>query len=519
MSLYHSSKILVFTNSKRETESIEMILAENGSCFTSFIDQDNFVSAVNNTTSLIVLAREALSQAMLEKIRNALHNQPDWSQIPVILLANANTLATDQKNSFSIENCILLERPLHKKSFLSIVKSCVEAREKQFEIHNLKLRLKKALDDMQVANKTKHEFLSNMSHEIRTPLGAVIGFSELICQPRLTKEEREEYCMIVRRNSQALSSLIDDLLDLSKLENGELNIYESDVALDEILNEVVGSLYFKSQLKNVPIYIEKSSSVPSEIRTDSMRLKQILNNLIGNALKFTSAGHITIKVTDYHLNATDNDNKLLFEVTDSGMGIAPENHFKLFQAFFQVDGSSTRKFGGTGLGLALSRQLARALGGDLRLKSSTLGQGSTFQFSVRYKPCEQKQKPKAKAASLKGLKVLVADDSVDNQTLISRILTKEGAQVEIVDNGEDAVKKALEQNFNVVLMDVQMPILSGLEATAELRKHGYPKPIVALSAYAMAEDRIKGLSAGCDLYLTKPIDKNNLLNFLQNYVQ
>lgn len=512
------SRALVLVRNETEKTLINTLLTEQTEAFYIFTDPQNLLNELAQGANALILTSDTLNENLLSSLKFYLEEQPTWSNLPVLIIAEANYLNSATKNFCSLNNIILLEQPLCKKSFLSILKACIADRTRQYEIRNLNLSLEVARTEVERANKAKNEFLSNMSHEIRTPLGAILGFSELISQPRLTFEERTEYALIVKRNGHVLSALVDDILDLSNVESGKLLIEEAETNIDDILNEVLSTLQLRSKLKNIPIVVEKSSHIPKNIKTDSVRLRQILINLIDNALKFTEAGQIKVKISIYRLNTKNNEeNKLIFDISDSGIGISPADHLKLFQAFFQADGSSTRKFGGTGLGLALSRQLARALGGDLRLKSSRLGHGSTFQFSIRVTCPNTKGTKNNFFSTLKGLKVLVADDSPDNQTLISRILTREGASVDTAENGEIAVAKALEDDFNVVLMDMQMPKLNGIEATVELRRHGYPGPIVALSAYTRAEDQARGLSAGCDLYLTKPIDKTKLLQLLQTY--
>lgn len=514
---YLTNEVCVLS-SEEEGLRLQKVLDRKRIIHTLHHSLESFCNSISKSAVLLI-TKDFLQPSTITRLGIYIDQQPKWSQLPVVLLIDHKDLDDkeflDELNK--IENLILLERPINDQTFTSVIQSCLKNRDQQYEMRDLLYELAETKTDVEKAEKAKNEFLANMSHEIRTPLGAVMGFSDLICQARLTHEEREEYALTIKRNGQQLTNLIEDILDIVKVESGKLTIEEREFNLDDLLLEVVNSLHFRSLLKNIPISIKKDESVPEIIKTDPTRLKQVLCNLLQNAIKFTVEGQIIIKVSVAEQN-------LIFEVIDTGIGIASENHEKLFQAFFQADGSVTRKFGGTGLGLALSKKLAKALGGDLHLKSSYLGQGSVFQFSIKCVQPQQLNLFSNKATksplpkdSLKGLKILVADDSADNQSLLSQILTKEGAVVEIAADGEEAVHKALEDDFNIVLMDVQMPKLSGLEATKMLRKEGYPKPIVALSAYAMTEDRIRGLSAGCDLYLTKPVDKKKLLTLLQTY--
>lgn len=512
-----NSETAVLSSSNEETELRKILKDTPHRVYSS---TESFIEAILRSDVLLI-TKERLTDSTIASLTSQLAQQPAWSEIAVVLLVDRND-SNDQVFSKKIsgiqQNLVLLERPASAETIASVVQSCIRNRRQQYQIRDLIDELAECKTEVEKAEKAKNDFLANMSHEIRTPLGAVMGFSDLICQPRLTADEREEYALTIKRNGQQLTTLIEDILDIIKIESGKLGIEESECDLDQLLSETTNTLRFRSLLKNVPISVQKADHVPDTIKTDPTRLKQILNNLVQNAIKFTNEGKVTVKVSV-------KEQSLVFEIIDTGVGIAKEHHDKLFQAFFQADNTVTRKFGGTGLGLALSKKLAKALGGDLQLKSSYPGRGSSFQFSIQLKEPHQlnlfpNERPLTKPMprdALKGLKILVADDSTDNQSLLRQILTREGAMVETADNGEEAVHKALEDDFNIVLMDVQMPKLSGLEATRKLRKEGYPKPIVALSAYAMIEDRLKGLSAGCDLYLTKPVDKNKLVNLLQNY--
>jgi CheY-like chemotaxis protein/anti-sigma regulatory factor (Ser/Thr protein kinase) len=258
------------------------------------------------------------------------------------------------------------------------------------------------------------------------------------------------------------------------------------------------------------------------IETDPIRLKQILMNILGNAVKFTEYGHVSLKVSTISVPDLQSKLRLVIEVSDTGIGISPEQADKLFKPFTQADSSMTRKFGGTGLGLVLSRKLAQALGGTLELKRSSLGRGSTFEISIlagrvsenkisQFNYYKHERARSEKNLPLNNLRILVVDDSKDNQFLISRLLRNSGAEVQTADDGLLGIEQALNKNFDLILMDVQMPRLGGLEATSQLRQNKYTKPIIALTANALKGDREKCLQAGCNDYLTKPIQRHELI--------
>jgi PAS domain S-box-containing protein len=375
------------------------------------------------------------------------------------------------------------------------------------------------------ANREKSNFLANMSHEIRTPLGAILGFTDLLSENSITDEKRKEYLKVIRRNGRNLSELIGDILDLSKIEAGCLELESQSISINDLIESVMTLLKTKADDKKLDLVVRRVGSIPRNIKTDPLRLRQILLNIIGNAIKFTNAGSITVTIESSH-TPDGKDRNLFFTVKDTGRGISEEETLRLFQPFTQADSSTTRKYGGTGLGLALSQKLARALGGDLILSDSVRGLGSTFVISIPLVPdytetvslpSEPKVTPKnSRSQPLQGLRVLLAEDSPDNQFLIRQILAKSGIFLEVADDGAAAVEMATQDNYDLVLMDMQMPKLDGYEATRELRKRGLDLPIIALTAHAMRQDREKCLAAGCSEYLSKPINPSLLYQVLTN---
>jgi PAS domain S-box-containing protein len=374
-----------------------------------------------------------------------------------------------------------------------------------------------AREQAEQANRSKSDFLANMSHEIRTPLNSLTGFTELLKNENLSAETRKQYHHIIQRNSEHLLALIDDILDLSKVEAGQMRMEMLNVPVFVLLGEVIESLKQKAKAKSIELDVDINSNVPFQLVTDSVRLKQILTNIIGNAIKFTEKGWVKVFV-----NLDEDRQKLIFDVMDSGVGINEEAQKKLFQPFMQADTSVTRKFGGTGLGLVLSRKLAQALGGDLYLSSSTEGKGSTFTIEISAKVTSalthvpDKTRPQR---NLKGVRVLVVDDSKDNQFLINQLLKRSEIEVDVADNGEIGNQKAMNGSYDIVLMDVQMPVMDGLSATRKLREKNYKKPVIALTAHAMQDDRKKCLEVGCTDYLTKPVIAEQLLEMICRHVR
>lgn len=361
------------------------------------------------------------------------------------------------------------------------------------------------------ASQIKSIFLANMSHEIRTPLGIILGFNEILRTQDLSREERDRYMDIIDKTGKNLSRIVNDILDISKVEAGHLETEIQSFPVEDLFNELKTFFEFKAAKSNNKLVLRRNPSAPGIIATDRLRLRQVLTNLLGNALRFTENGTIT-------LTYDSSGDVLRFAIADTGIGLHPNQISKLFGLFSQADQSTTRKYGGTGLGLVLSRRLAEALGGDVVLERTGPGEGSTFVATIRNEPekvkeyydSSQEDLP-SNAETLKGKRLLVVDDSTDNQLLVNVLLGKYGIEVHSADNGEQGATKAMKGNFDIVLMDIQMPVLDGYQATERLREQGYRKPIIALTANAMKEDWKRCLEAGCNDYLTKPIDASKLV--------
>jgi signal transduction histidine kinase/CheY-like chemotaxis protein len=395
--------------------------------------------------------------------------------------------------------------------------------ERQLEAEELR-KSKEAAD---AANQSKSEFLANMSHEIRTPLTAILGYSDMLRDEDQSREDIEHEIDSIIRAGSHLQQIINDILDLSKIEAGQLVIEELEVQSARIIHDVESIFGARARDKGLHFEVKYDFPLPCKIISDPTRLKQIIYNLCGNALKFTEQGGVT--VTMGYLPETA---QLKIQVIDTGIGMTEEELGRLFKPFSQADSSTARKYGGTGLGLCIARQLAQNLGGDVSVTSEK-GVGSTFQFTIAVGDIQ----PLTMATCLEDMQVeaieeaeciipnsvsghvLVVEDSPDNQDLIAKYLIKAGASVEVVDNGLIAVQKALTCSYDLILIDVQMPIMDGLTATKKLRAEGYTKPVVNITANAMKEDQDKCLAAGSDDYLTKPVDVRHLYKVLQTYLK
>ncbi len=397
----------------------------------------------------------------------------------------------------------------------------------QTEEESLKLDLENARVKAEAANNAKSAFLANMSHEIRTPLGAIMGFVSLLRDGHQTPEENEQYLQIIERNTAQVVRIIDDILDLSKVEAGRMSIEAIPFSLHELITDFSSLMTFKAKDKGIDFTIHADTPLPATVVSDPTRLRQILTNIVGNAIKFTKRGAVMMSIAYA-------ESKLRFDIKDTGIGISEESTGRLFQAFSQADLSTTRKFGGTGLGLVLTRNVARVLGGDFWLESSKEGVGSHFVAEIKVETSVESAAMMARgyfdfgtrkvelAASedhrLRGKRMLIVDDSPDNQLLIRKILKRAGVEVELADDGVQGVERALAESFDIILMDVQMPRMDGYAAVAELRRRDFCQPIIAITAHAMKEERDKCLEAGYTAFVSKPIHRQELLEVLKKHV-
>ena len=371
----------------------------------------------------------------------------------------------------------------------------------------LRRQLEQSLEASRAATQAKEDFITNLSHEIRTPMTAIVGYTEQFRDGSLSEKDKIAAVESIHQNGDLLLNLITDLLDFQKIEAGELELDRASFSAEACTRRMMDTMEERAKTKNLALRVQTSPTLPAASVGDEGRFQQILVHLVSNALKFTESGSIEVTV-GYHAASE----QLILKVTDTGIGIEPDRLESIFDPFVQADSSMTRKFGGSGLGLAICRRLAQLHEGDLSVQS-TPGVGSTFIASLRAPASTEAQKYAPRVTSeepLAGLEILVAEDGLDNQNLLRRFLESGGATVTIVENGELAVKTALSDLPDLILMDIQMPLLDGSEATTRLRAAGFERPIIACTAHALDGHKERYLQVGCNAVQHKPFRKKEL---------
>ena len=408
----------------------------------------------------------------------------------------------------------------------------VHSAEVIFELEETKEQLEKATAAAEASNVAKSQFLANMSHEIRTPLNGVLGFADILLEQdeELSREDRLDFLSCIQTSGKHLLSVINDILDLSKIESDNIELEYMDYSPHKLIGEVISLLRAKAQEKGLRFESEWIGPLPETIKTDPTRLRQLLVNLVGNAIKFTDQGevHLAAKIDQTHERA-----RLIIDVSDSGTGIPEEKQQSIFEAFQQADNSITRQFGGTGLGLSISKQLAVAMGGDITVQS-TPGEGSTFTVTIDIGSLEGtnlleappadgvtsskqtgsgEKKNETNTEQLSSIRILLVEDGEINRKLLMAFFSQaKVTEIDVAENGKIGLQKATENDYDIILMDMQMPVMDGYTAAKKIRELGNNTPIMALTAHAMKGDLSKCLAAGCNDYLSKPIDEVDLFS-------
>ncbi len=498
------------------TEAEQAVLADIALPYQSMIKA---AVELNKLTISIIRRSPYIDQLTLDRVTAA---KDEIAQAHAALLPGIEKIVSLEEQKYESE----IDQSIAYARLGMIILLGVLAANILFIIEPTFLIIRRQLQELDKATKqaarsdaVRWRLLSNMGHEFRTPMNAIVGFTDLLAEESLSESERTRLTKSICDSSTQLTHLIETMLDMSAIESGQLRTVTEQCNLHQTLERLCNNADPLSKAKQLDLNLHIDQSCPVEIETDTKRLEQIIYNLIDNAIKFTDAGRIDISAA---LIDTPTPQTLEIKITDTGVGIKPEDQQSIFELFTQSDDNLTRSFGGAGLGLTVSRELAHALNGDIAVES-TPGQGSTFTLTIGLKETLQ-QSPalniaanaQSPQASLESIKLLIVDDAKDNRVLLEHILKRTGATIEQAHDGQqaiDAINNAIENQspFDLILMDMQMPVLDGYHATVELREQGITIPIIALTAHALDGDREHCIAAGCDEYMTKPINKDALI--------
>jgi signal transduction histidine kinase len=394
--------------------------------------------------------------------------------------------------------------------------------------------LQEARQQAEAASAAKDAFLANMSHEIRTPLTAILGFVDLLRDDGTLQGEQRSHARMIAKNGWQLLCILDDVLEISRLGVGHAPVRRVRCSPIQLVDDISSAMRLRASEKGLGFEVTYHGEIPERVVTDPIRVRQILSNLIGNAIKFTHSGEVRVIVRLVE-GGRPGDSKLRFEVIDTGTGIDPDQQLRIFQPFTQADESLDRRYGGAGLGLAICRELTALLGGEMDLTSMP-GVGSTFTATIATGPldgvrmldgteqCDDDDPTMPRLLQRYQGRLLLAEDGLDNRRLLTKVLGKAGLEVDVAENGRDAVERVLAarqagEPYDLILMDIQMPELDGLQATACLREAGVEEPIIALTAHVTESDRQRCLDAGCDDFARKPIDRVELLGQIGRFLE
>lgn len=521
----NKTKILLVDESRENIKQLYEIIASDDIDIHSFTSLEEAIATLAiHDYGLAILDMKLPAIGDVEKMKVIRAKQND--HLPIIFVTDQQNNDQTVLQGYETGAIDLLFRPLNPYIVRSKVRVFVE-------LHNQRTQLQfhmKEVEGLRIAAEAatvaKSQFLANMSHEIRTPLAAVMGFADLIARGLVPAQEMDECSSSIHRNGDLLMRIIDDILDLSKIEANRIEMEMKPNLLEEILDDVDAALSLKAREKSLQLYFNKQVDSQQYYNLDPVRLKQILFNIIGNAIKFTNKTNGQVLVNTQIGKVSNVLDRITFTVKNEGVGFSAEQAERLFQPFGQADASIKREYGGSGLGLVISRQLARAMGGDIVVVSSGIDVGTVFEISIVLERSKRADLPISKKAvvdagtekNLKNKNILIVDDARDNLVLLEMFLRGSEARLTMATNGLEALELARNNTYDMILMDIQMPKMDGHEATRAIRALGQKMPIIALTAHGTKNEHEKSRLAGCNESITKPFSQPNLLKTLTSYL-
>lgn len=518
-------RILLVDDDQKNIEALSQIISDDVEVHSFLKASDALASMGEHKYGFAVLDLQMSDMSGLE-LSKLIRGFPGHSHLPIIFLTNPDFQETITQDH--VKGAVdFLIKPLNPGIVKSKVRMFVELERQKKQVQIQLRELEKLRVAAETATVAKSLFLANMSHEIRTPLAAVMGFADLIARGEVSATELDECAASIRRNGNILMRLIDDILDLSKIEANHVELEMVNFSLKELLEDTESTLSFRAREKGIGLIFNQPQFHLSGHVSDPIRVKQILLNIVGNAIKFTSKGKVQVDVTIE--SVSESQDKLTIVVQNDGIGITKEQAARLFQPFEQAEVTVKRKFGGSGLGLVISRQLAQAMGGDVILLKSEVDVGTEFQITLlleRSKLIESQNVGILKTtfeaaeitANFQGKLILAVDDARDNLVLLEMFLRGTNAKITLAKNGLEAVELSKKHKYDVILMDIQMPKMDGIEATTAIRSAGNNVPILALTAYTTKVEYERCREAGCNDVLIKPISRSNLIKGLIHYL-
>jgi signal transduction histidine kinase/ActR/RegA family two-component response regulator len=518
------SLVLILAPTARDGETTRRILTDNGIGAEVCSNLEDLCQGIVAGADAAVITQEIIL-ANREALGQVLADQPAWSDFPLIVLTPATLQPTDTISLLErVGNMTLVTRPIYIATLLSSVRSALRDRRRQYRQRDNEEALRRAAEAAEAANVAKTEFLANMSHEIRTPMNAVIGLSHILAKSAPLTDRQAQFIKTLHMSAEQLLALINDLLDIAKIEARAVELESIAFSPKLIIHDVAGMIEVQAREKGLSLTVDCGGMEDIQVLGDPTRLRQVLLNLCTNALKFTLRGGVTISCMA--TARPDGPRMMEISVTDTGIGIPPQKLATIFEKFVQADTSVTRKYGGTGLGLAISKTLIDIMGGTINVESIE-GQGSRFSVRLPMQALPARTGGGApllpdlgEIAEAHGQTILLVEDSPANVMVASNLLEEYGYGVDVAEHGAAALEKLADgAAYFAVLMDVQMPVMDGLECTRRIRKaeveHGKAHlPIIGMTAHAQARDREKCFEAGMDAYLAKPFDPRDLRNLL-----